>query len=184
MATDLALEAAEAAVREAEDALPKYIDTVEPQSSERLLGAAILGIGLTPNIENLGQAKEVPMAVQQLGEYAETLSPSVTRALSFGEPRVHIETRGQTRAPEITDWRAYLQLTNADDPAVVVLAGSVDFLVVRIGAGDIPAMLAAAPARGEPASDPAHFAGLFDGPDLAADVEEQFDDALAINTCC
>ena len=57
------------------------------------------------------------MAVQQLGEYAETLSPSVTRAVSFGEPRVHIETRGQTRAPEITDWRAYLQLTNADDPA-------------------------------------------------------------------
>jgi hypothetical protein len=58
----------------------------------------------------------------------------------------------------------------------------VDFLVVRIGAGDIPALLAAAPDRGEPASDPARFAGLFDGPDLAADVEEQFDDALAINS--
>jgi hypothetical protein len=122
------------------------------------------------------------MHAQQLGDYADTLTTPTPTPLTFCEPRIHIETRGHSRFADLTDWRAQLHLTNADDPTIVVLAGYIDFLVARLGNGSIPAMLAATPGRGEAASDPAHFAQLFDGQELDGDIEEQFDDALCIHT--
>ncbi len=122
------------------------------------------------------------MHARQLGDYADTLTTPTPTPLTFCEPRIHIETHGQSRFADLTDWRAQLHLTNADNPTIVVLAGYIDFLVARLGNGSIPAMLAATPGRGEAASDPAHFAQLFDGPELDEDIEEQFDDALCIHT--
>jgi hypothetical protein len=55
-------------------------------------------------------------------------------------------------------------------------------LVVRLHYRDIGAMLNATPGRGERASDPSWFSQLFHGAELAPEVEEQFEDALAIHS--
>jgi hypothetical protein len=100
--------------------------------------------------------------------------------LSFGLPQLHFESRDQARFP-VADWRAYLLLSSIDPPETVI-AGYVDFLVVRLGYAPISDTLAQTPGYGEHWSDPSWFARLFDGDEVAASIEDQFHEVGPFHT--
>jgi hypothetical protein len=123
------------------------------------------------------------MAAQQLGDYADTLA-SARRPLSFGEPQLHVETLDMSRFSDLTDWRGQLHVTNADDPAPIVVAGYVDFLVVRLRYRDVAKMLDSTPGRGEEVSDPAWFPNCSTVPNLHVVSRSSLTTLCPFIPCC
>jgi hypothetical protein len=112
-------------------------------------------------------------------ELTDTLERT-TGPLSFCLPQLHLESRDQAQFP-VADWRAYLLLSSIDPPETVI-AGYVDFLIVRLGYAPIPDILAQTPGYGEHWSDPSWFAQLFDGGEVAASIEDHVQEVGPFHT--
>lgn len=102
-----------------------------------------------------------PTPPQQLGDFAITLAGRGDRAtVSLCQPAVLYEAHA-TGSADLTRWRAYLHLTDADDPNVKVIGGFAEFTVVRTPADiDLPDAFAASP-----------FSRMFMGGELSTEVE-------------
>lgn len=97
----------------------------------------------------------------QLGDYASTLaSRSEAASVALCQPAVRYEALA-TGSADLTRWRAYLQLTDADTPDVRVIGGFAEFTVVHMPASvDLPEAFATSP-----------FSRLFLGGELHPDAE-------------
>ncbi|OMC23997.1 hypothetical protein A5739_24950 [Mycobacterium colombiense] len=106
-----------------------------------------------------------PMPPQQLGDFATTLAGRGDRTtVSLCQPAVLYEAHA-TGSADLTRWRAYLHLTDADDPNVKVIGGFAEFTVVHTPADiDLPDAFAASP-----------FSRLFMGGELSTEVEAALD---------
>ncbi|KAF0957394.1 hypothetical protein [Rhodococcus sp. T7] len=85
-------------------------------------------------------------------------------------PRVRFRSVGHSDLDACLDWFAELVMTVDIDDADDVVAGSLDFMVIRLGTED-PIALCLDQFDG----DREMLAGLFDGNQLAEQVEEQFE---------
>ncbi len=101
-----------------------------------VLSAALADTG---HVDEFGADDEKPGAIgasspQQLGDYARALTNRNDRAsVSMCQPTVAYEAHA-SGSSDLTRWRAYLHLTDADDPDVTVIGGFAEFTVVRIPA--------------------------------------------------
>ncbi|MEX3769384.1 GNAT family N-acetyltransferase [Mycolicibacterium fortuitum] len=96
----------------------------------------------------------------------------MTTATLFA-PKVRYTSTFESQFDMMNTWRAELELSYLDDDgdAPDVLAGYADFLIIRVGEHPIDDLLDSI------SEDASHFAELFDKDDVAAAVQEQFDDA-------
>ncbi len=95
----------------------------------------------------------------------------MTTATLFA-PKVRYASTFDSQFDAMTTWRAEIEmayLSEEDTPDV--LAGSVEFLIIRVGEHPIGDLLDSL------SQDAEHFEVLFDGDDVAAGVQDQFDDA-------
>ncbi|MGB8405907.1 MAG: hypothetical protein WCE30_17745 [Mycobacterium sp.] len=90
-------------------------------------------------------------------------------AIALHNPTIRYRSTNTCDSDAAMDWRADLHLYPVDggDP---IIGGYVDFVMVRISETDI------APALADIGGNAELFADLFDGPDLIADVDDQFED--------
>lgn len=87
-------------------------------------------------------------------------------------PKVRYTSTFESQFDAMNTWRAELELSYLDDGDTPdVLAGYADFLIIRVGEHPIDDLLDSI------SQDAAHFTELFDKDDVAAAVQEQFDDA-------
>lgn len=95
----------------------------------------------------------------------------MTSAALFA-PRVRYVSTGESQFDAMMTWRAELELAYlSEDDTPNVLGGYADFLVIRVGEHPIDDLLDSL------SQDAEHFAELFDGDDVAYEVQEQFEDS-------
>lgn len=87
-------------------------------------------------------------------------------------PKVRYTNTFESQFDAMMTWRAELELSyHVEDDTPDVLAGSADFLIIRVGEHPIGDLLESL------SEETARFAELFDGDDVAGEVQDQFDDA-------
>lgn len=95
----------------------------------------------------------------------------MTSATLFA-PRVRYLSTGESQFDAMMTWRAELELAYLDEGDTPdVLGGYADFLIIRVGEHPIDDLLDSL------SQDAEHFAELFDGDDVAYEVQEQFEDS-------
>lgn len=87
-------------------------------------------------------------------------------------PKVRYTSTSESQFDAAMTWRAELELSYlVEDEAPDVVAGYAEFVIVRVGEHPIADLLDSL------SEDAAEFVELFDGDDVAAAVQEQFEDA-------
>ena len=88
------------------------------------------------------------------------------------DPGVYYLSTDESQFDAMMTWRAELELAYLDEgDKPYVLGGYADFLIIRVGEHPIDDLLDSL------SQDTEHFAELFDGDDVADEVQEQFEDS-------
>ena len=142
--------------RETLQAIANGVDTTYAE----VLSAALADTG---HVDEFGKDEPLPdlRQPQQLGDFATLLLSTTHRsgAVSLCQPTAVYEATA-AGSPDLTRWRVYLHLTDADNPAVTVIGGFAEFTVINIPANvDLAETLSPSP-----------FAKLFLGGELSPDI--------------
>lgn len=98
-----------------------------------------------------------------------------TDAVMLFRPRLRYTSTGESQFDAMMTWRADLELSYLDENGIErdtpgVVGGYAEFLIINVGLHPIGDLLDSL------SQDAAHFACLFEGDDVAAAVQEQFED--------